>query len=111
MVYDGSDFSFFFANRSLYGARHQGSIFFTYFLRAYFINLYSIPADTLIYVGPGYDITLYAPDPLTGHLVPISRIPFLHLSSVLNCYVIRRVVHENTIRTYLLPNRVSIFPK
>ncbi|KAI8141893.1 Alpha/Beta hydrolase protein [Fennellomyces sp. T-0311] len=59
---------------------------------------YDTPPGTLVFVGSAYDITLYPPNPHTGEPVPIRRISFLHLSGMLNHYVIRRMVHENTIR-------------
>ncbi|KAI7852073.1 Alpha/Beta hydrolase protein [Circinella umbellata] len=59
---------------------------------------YDTPPGTLVYIGSDYNITLYPPDPLTSNPVPIRRISFLHLSGLLNRYVIRRMVHENTIR-------------
>ncbi|KAI9272624.1 Alpha/Beta hydrolase protein [Phascolomyces articulosus] len=59
---------------------------------------YDSPPGTLVYIGSDYDITLYPPDPLTNCPVPIRRISFLHLSGVLNRFVIRRMVHENLIR-------------
>ncbi|RCH95365.1 hypothetical protein CU098_000339, partial [Rhizopus stolonifer] len=59
---------------------------------------YDTPPGSLVYIDSSYDITIYPPNPYTNEPVPVRPISFLHLSGLLNRYVIRRLPRENRIR-------------
>lgn len=54
-----------------------------------------------MYIDSAFNITIYPPNPYTNEPVPVRQISFLHLSGLLNRYVIRRLVKENQIRILL----------
>lgn len=60
----------------------------------------STPPGTLAFIDSSYHITLYPPNPYTNEPVPIRPISYLHLSGLLNMYVIRRLRRENWIRIF-----------
>lgn len=51
-----------------------------------------------MYIDSAYNITIYPPNPYTNEPVPVRGISFLHLSGLLNRFVIRRLTRENRIR-------------
>ncbi|OBZ85603.1 hypothetical protein A0J61_06339 [Choanephora cucurbitarum] len=59
---------------------------------------YDTPPGSLVYIDSAYNITIYPPNPYTNEPVPVRSISFLHLSGLLNRYVIRRLPQENRIR-------------
>ncbi|GAA5796814.1 hypothetical protein HPULCUR_002192 [Helicostylum pulchrum] len=59
---------------------------------------YYTPPGTLVYIDSAFNITIYPPNPYTNEPVPVRHISFLHLSGLLNRYVIRRLPRENKIR-------------
>ncbi|KAI7892719.1 uncharacterized protein EV154DRAFT_503912 [Mucor mucedo] len=59
---------------------------------------YYTPPGTLVYIDSAFNITIYPPNPYTNEPVPVRHISFLHLSGLLNRYVIRRLARENKIR-------------
>ncbi|KAI8877402.1 alpha/beta-hydrolase [Backusella circina FSU 941] len=59
---------------------------------------YDTPPGTLVFIDSAYNITLYPPNPYTNEPVPVRNISYLHLSGLLNRFVIRRLVRENKIR-------------
>lgn len=58
----------------------------------------STPPGSLVYIDSAFNITIYPPNPYTNEPVPVRPISFLHLSGLLNRYVIRRLPQENQIR-------------
>ncbi|KAI8640502.1 Alpha/Beta hydrolase protein [Parasitella parasitica] len=59
---------------------------------------YDTPPGSLVYIDSAFKITIYPPNPYTNEPVPVRPISFLHLSGLLNRYVIRRLSSENQIR-------------
>ncbi|KAL7308149.1 hypothetical protein PS15m_012039 [Mucor circinelloides] len=59
---------------------------------------YDTPPGSLVYIDSAFNITIYPPNPYTNEPVPVRPISFLHLSGLLNRYVIRRLPRENQIR-------------
>ncbi|KAI9343392.1 Alpha/Beta hydrolase protein [Pilaira anomala] len=59
---------------------------------------YYTPPGTLVYIDSAFNITIYPPNPYTNEPVPVRQISFLHLSGLLNRYVIRRLPRENKVR-------------
>ncbi|KAI7907924.1 Alpha/Beta hydrolase protein [Cokeromyces recurvatus] len=59
---------------------------------------YYTPPGSLVYIDSAFNITIYPPNPYTNEPVPVRPISFLHLSGLLNRYVIRRLPRENRIR-------------
>ncbi|KAI9474150.1 MAG: class 3-domain-containing protein [Benjaminiella poitrasii] len=59
---------------------------------------YNTPPGSLVYIDSAFNITIYPPNPYTNEPVPVRPISFLHLSGLLNRYVIRRMPKENRIR-------------
>ncbi|CEP11510.1 hypothetical protein [Parasitella parasitica] len=61
---------------------------------------YDTPPGSLVYIDSAFNITIYPPNPYTNEPVPVRPISFLHLSGLLNRYVIRRLPTENQIRIF-----------
>ncbi|KAI8364760.1 Alpha/Beta hydrolase protein [Radiomyces spectabilis] len=59
---------------------------------------YETPPGTLVFIDSAYNITIYPPNPYTNEPVPVRPISFLHLSGLLNRYVIRRLPRETFVR-------------
>ncbi|KAI8372118.1 class 3-domain-containing protein [Blakeslea trispora] len=59
---------------------------------------YDTPPGSLVYIDSAYNMTIYPPNPYTNEPVPVRAISFLHLSGLLNRFVIRRLPLENRIR-------------
>ncbi|KAL0090484.1 Alpha/Beta hydrolase protein [Phycomyces blakesleeanus] len=59
---------------------------------------YDTPPGTLVFIDSAYNITLYPPNPYTNEPVPVRPISFVHLSGILNHYVIKRLSGETWIR-------------
>ncbi|KAI8980293.1 Alpha/Beta hydrolase protein [Pilobolus umbonatus] len=66
--------------------------------RSPIIGDYYTPPGTLVFIDSAYNITLYPPNPYTNEPVPVRPISYLHLSGLLNRYVISRLRNENKIR-------------
>jgi hypothetical protein len=59
---------------------------------------YSPPPGTLVFIDSSYKISIYPPNPNTHEPVPVRSISYIHLSGLLNKYVIKRLPSETPTR-------------